>query len=190
MIENSNICMKGEIIDRIYDTKGNLIEERKGENLVVNSFLDLIACLLKNTDGFEGIQYWAIGSGDDSWDLMDSIPSPTLGDTKLEYYDPTTGITKNTEIGRVAISNDEITFLNDDFSTATGVTHILQIKHTFDENTCNGPWREFGIFGGNATSSPDSGYMINHRTHALLTKSSEMIVDRIMRFTLSLGQIN
>lgn len=183
MIENSSICMKGKIIDKIYDTKGNLLEVREGENLVVTSFLDLVACLLKNEDGYKGIKYWAIGRGDDSWDT-DGTPSPTLGDKALMWNG------NSTEIGRVEIADDEITFLNDDFSTATGITHILQIKHTFAETDFpNTNWREFGIFGGDATEAQDSGIMINHRTHAVLAKTDEMIVERIMRFTLSLGQI-
>ena len=65
-------------------------------------------------------------------------------------------------------------------------TNILQIKHTFGVNDCNGTWREFGIFGGNATTTANSGLLINKRHHAVITKTDEMTIERTMRFTLSL----
>ena len=174
MNETTDLKMRGEIIDKIYDKEGNLIEERKGENLVVTSFLTLIACLMKNEQLYSGIQYWAIGQGNSSWDEV--LPSPTLGDTQLV-----------SEIGRVALDPSDITYVDENFDESPIPTNILQIQHTFDENTLNGSWREFGIFGGNATSALGSGIMINHRNHALLVKTSEMVVQRTMRFTLTLA---
>ena len=41
-----SVHMTGESIDRIYKG-GVLVEERVGHNLVVNSFLNLVMCLLK-----------------------------------------------------------------------------------------------------------------------------------------------
>lgn len=168
------ICthMTGEHIDRVY-RNGVLIDERHGYNLVVNSFLWLVMCLLKGQEDFKGIQYWAIGSGIDSWDS--DIPAPELSATRLTH-----------EIGRQPITKDEITFLNSDYSETEVPTNIIQIRHLFTENDCNGVWREFGLFGGNATASPNSGIMVNKRHHAILTKTEEMTVERIMRFTLSL----
>ena len=91
------------------------------------------------------------------------------------------------EIGRVPISASEITFLNADLSVSSVPTNILQIKHTFGPSDCNGKWREFGLFGGNATGSANTGIMVNKRHHGLITKTSEMSIERTMRFTLNLA---
>lgn len=167
------IKMTGQITDRIFKN-GVLVEERVGHNLVVNTALNLIMALLKRQSGYSGIQYWAVGSGASSWDS--GLPSPTAGDTRL-----------TAEIGRVAISPSEIVFLNGNLQVSSTPTNIIQITHTFGVNDCNGKWREFGIFGGNATASANSGIMINKRNHEVITKTSEMTVERVMRFTLSLA---
>lgn len=168
----SGVKMTGESIDRIYKN-GVLVEERKGHNLVVNSFLKLVMCLLKQQSGYSGIQYWAVGSGASTWDS--STPNPTLDETRL-----------TAEIGRVALSASDLVFLDSSYAVSSTPTNILQISHTFGTTDCNGVWREFGIFGGNATETLNSGIMVNKRHHSVLTKTSDMTVERIMRFTLSL----
>ena len=170
--EGHQVHMTGEIIDRIHYADGH-IEERVGHNLVVNSFLNLVMSLLKDQAGYKGIQYWAVGSGASSWD--GSMPNPDIKSTKL-----------TAELGRVAIGAGEIKFLNSDYNEVSTPTNILQISHTFGPSDCNGVWREFGIFGGNATTAKDSGIMINKRHHAVITKTEEMTIERIMRFTLNL----
>ena len=167
-----NVHMTGQITDRIFKN-GELVEEIVGNNLVVNSFLNLVMCLLKQQSGYAGIQYWAVGSGADTWDI--TMPTPSLDSTKL-----------TSEIGRVAILPSEVSFLNNSHQEVSTPTNILQIKHTFGANECNGVWREFGIFGGNATNEANSGVMINRRHHAVITKTEEMTIERTMRFTLSL----
>lgn len=170
--EGHQVHMTGEIIDRIHYKDGR-VEERVGHNLVVNNFLNLVMSLLKGQAGYKGIQYWAVGSGASSWD--GSMPNPDIKSTKL-----------TAELGRVAIGAGEIKFLNSDYNEVSTPTNILQISHTFGPSDCNGVWREFGIFGGNATTAKDSGIMINKRHHAVITKTEEMTIERIMRFTLNL----
>lgn len=168
----SGVHMTGQSIDRIYK-KGVLVEELVGHNLIVNSFLNLVMCLLKQESGYKGLQYWAVGSGASSWDS--NMPTPEIGETRL-----------TSEIGRVAISPSDIKFLDSGYNEVSNPTNILQVSHTFGANDCNGTWREFGIFGGNATATSNSGIMINKRHHAVITKTDEMAIERIMRFTLSL----
>lgn len=171
--DSANFSMSGETIDRIYNSKGELVQEIHSHNLVVNSFTHLITSLLKNRTGFEGVQYWAVGSGDDSWD--DLLPNPDRDDTRLM-----------SEIGRVPISSDEIHFIDPDLEITTTPTNKIQIVHTFGYNDCNGIWREFGIFGGNATETENSGIMINKRHHEIITKTTDMMVERTLRFTFNL----
>lgn len=170
--DGHDVHMTGEIIDRIHYADGR-VEERVGHNLVVNNFLNLVMSLLKQQSGYKGIQYWAVGSGASSWD--GSMPNPDINSTKL-----------TAELGRVAIGAGEIKFLNSDYNEVSTPTNILQISHTFGPSDCNGVWREFGIFGGNATTAKDSGIMINKRHHAVITKTEEMTIERTMRFTLNL----
>lgn len=169
----SGVNMTGEITDRIFKN-GVLVEERHGHNLVVNSFLRLVMCLLKNQSGYTGIQYWAVGSGAASWDS--NMPTPDINATQL-----------TAELGRVAIPASEIVFLDSNYDETSTPTNIIQVKHVFGTADCNGVWREFGLFGGNATSNANSGILINKRHHAVLTKTNEMTVERTMRFTLSLA---
>ena len=170
--DGHDVHMTGEVIDRIHYADGR-VEERVGHNIVVNSFLPLVMSLLKQQSGYKGIQYWAVGSGASSWDS--SLPSPDINATKL-----------TAELGRVAITSGEIKFLTSGYEETGTPTNILQITHTFGPSDCNGVWREFGIFGGNATTAKDSGIMINKRHHAVITKTEEMTIERIMRFTLNL----
>lgn len=164
--------MTGEIIDRIHFADGH-VEERVGHNLVVNTFLNLVMCLLKQQSGYKGVQYWAVGSGASSWDS--NMPNPELTASRL-----------TAELGRKAISASDIKFLDSSYNEVSTPTNIIQISCTFGPSECNGVWREFGIFGGNATTSANSGVMINKRHHAVITKTEEMTIERIMRFTLNL----
>lgn len=166
------VRMTGESIDRIYKN-GKLVDEIVSHNLVVNTFLNLVMCLMKQQNGYSGLQYWAVGSGSASWDT--SPVTPDINATRL-----------TSEIGRVPLSSDCFSFLNSDYEVTNTPSNILQVKRVFSETECNGVWREFGIFGGNATASANSGIMINKRHHGVITKTSEMQVERIMRFVLNL----
>lgn len=170
--EPVQVKMVGEITDKIY-RNGELIEERVSHNIIVNSFMKLVMAMLKGNMGYNGVQYWAIGSGQQAWD--NSPVEPEINAVRL-----------TTEIGRVAIPSAEITFLDASGVASSTPTNIIQIKHTFGPNDCNGKWREFGLFGGNATQSPNSGVMINKKHHSVITKTSDISIERTMKFTLSL----
>lgn len=170
--DGHNVHMTGHIVDRIYKN-GELIDVVEGHNLVVNSFLKLVMALCKGQSGYGGISYWAIGSGATSWDT--SMPDPEINASRL-----------TAEIGRVPISASDIKFLTADLVETSSPTNILQIKHTFGPSDCNGKWREFGLFGGNASGTANSGIMINKRHHSVITKTNEMSIERTMTFTLNL----
>lgn len=166
------VHMMGESIDRIYKN-GVLIDEIHSHNIVVNTFLNLVMCLMKQQSGYGGLQYWAVGSGSSSWDT--TSVTPDINAKRLTQ-----------EIGRVKLSESNFSFLNGNFQPTSTPSNILQIKRVFNETECNGAWREFGIFGGNATSVANSGIMVNKRHHAVITKTNEMQVERVMRFVLNL----
>lgn len=168
----TGLKMTGQITDRIYKN-GVLIEERVGHNIIVNSFLKLVMALCKGDSSYKGIQYWAIGSGETTWDSY--TPEPEINATRLTR-----------ELGRVEILPSDIVFLDQAGTIVSSPSNIIQIAHVFGPYDCNGEWREFGIFGGDATSVANSGVMINKKHHALITKTSEMSVERTMKFTLNL----
>lgn len=172
----SVVTMTGHITDKIYKN-GILVDVLEGHNIVVNQFIKLAMSLVKGEPGFNGATYWAVGSGEAGWDT--SMPEPTVHENIL-----------TSEIGRVALDPSDITFLNVDLSESEVPTNILQIKHMFGADDCNGKWREFGIFGGNATSDINSGYMIDKKHHALVTKTSDMTIERTLRFSISLATNN
>lgn len=138
-------------------------------NTVVDDCSRLIASLMKGQVGYKGITYWAVGSGAGTWDNANP-PAPTVGDTKLfkETY-------------RKAINPSDITFLDSNGKPTTSVTNKLQIKVVFTESEANGELREFGLFGGNATATKNSGIMINRKTHGLIYKTSGMRLERTIR---------
>lgn len=108
----------------------------------------------------------------DSWD--NNPVNATENDVKLVN-----------EIGRKIIPAGSIKFVDGNGNVTTSVTNRIEISLLFSENDVNGKWREFGIFGGNATGTKDSGIMINHKVHDILTKTSNMTVERKIRFTFN-----
>lgn len=167
------VHMTGHIVDRIFDKDGNLVDVIEGHNLVVNSFLKLVMALAKGESGYGRISYWAVGSGNSSWDS--NTPDPEINATRL-----------TAEIGRVAIAASEIKFLTAEHNESSSPTNIIQIKHMFGPSDCNGKWREFGLFGGNASATTNSGFMVNKRHHGVITKTADMSIERTMTFTLNL----
>ena len=166
------VYMTGHIVDRIFDKDGNLVDVIEGHNLVVNSFLKLVMALVKGESGYGRISYWAVGSGNSSWDS--NTPDPEINATRL-----------TAEIGRVAIAPSEIKFLTAEHNESSSPTNIIQIKHMFGPSDCNGKWREFGLFGGNASATKNSGFMVNKRHHGVITKTEDMSIERTMIFTLN-----
>lgn len=171
-LEKMNRQFIGEYVDTIYHADGR-VEVRESHNTIVNDIGKLIACLFKGQSGYSGLTYWAIGSGSDSWD---NVNPPVAQATD-------TGCVN--ELGRKAIPTSAIKFITESNAETGSVTNRLQITLTFTENECNGVWREFAIFGGNATATRNSGLAINHKNHSIMVKTNTMVVERQIRFTFN-----
>lgn len=161
----------GEFTDTITYADGTK-EVKEGQNLIVNDIGKLIACLFKKQDDYTGLSYWAIGSGQDAWDGKDV--NATVLDSRLEA-----------EHYRKEIPKENIQFLDEFGEPTEEITNRIGITLTFATNEANGKWREFSIFGGNATESPNTGLMINHKIHKILTKDESMTIERQIRFTFN-----
>ena len=156
-----------EIVDRLY--KGEtLLQEIIHENLVVSTCRTLIARLMKGDSG--GITYWAVGTGDASWDV--TLPSPTEADTKLfnELY------RKN------IIAGDKV-YIDATNAVSATPTNRLQVSVTFYEGDFTGTIREMALYGGDATETKDSGFMVNRRIHAKVDKDADTRLERLIRMT-------
>lgn len=160
----------GEIKDIITYEDGTVEETEWGRNLVVDTFNTLLSGMLKG-DITQGIKYWAVGSGLDTWDTTQ--PEPQKTDTKCK-----------TEIYRKILPTPSITYVDTEGNTTAYPTNRLQITLFFDKGQATGKWREFCIFGGDgATSTKDTGLALNHRIHGLIDKTENMTVERVLRFT-------
>src|SRR5262249_15207814 len=65
------------------------------------------------------------------------------------------------------------------------LTQTLTVRSIFKYNESPFVLREFALFGGNASSAPDSGFMLNHQTHAVIDKTKAETLSR--QFLLRLG---
>lgn len=166
------LSVKGEYQDIITHGDGS-VEITESHNLIVDDIYKLIAILLGRRTGYTGLQFWAVGSGQSSWNDS-NIPDPTVGDTRLVN-----------EIGRVQIAS--VYHVNENLEQTLQETNRIAVEVTFGKDDCNGTWREFGIFGGNANANANSGVMINHKTHGAILKTNEMEITRRIIFTFSSG---
>jgi len=152
---------------------GDIVEERQGNNIIVNSASILIARLLKdNSEPDGGITYLAVGTGAVGWNLQNP-PQPTVTQTTLEN-----------EIARKAFTTEDVTFIDPDTGDPTTVpTNVVDYTATFAETEAVGPLVEMGLFGGDASGLLDSGTQINYRTFPVVNKTSSMTLTIIFRIT-------
>jgi len=152
-----NLRMKGEYWDEIYEmcpiTKEPVLVRvtEKITNTIVDSSKQLVASLLAQETGMSTVTYHAFGVGDAAWDTANPIPSPAASATQLV-----------SELGRVPINS--IVFLDGsgDVLPAGQRSLVLRIKTIVDYNDFNGQTiREHALFGGNATTTVNSGIMLN-----------------------------
>ncbi len=170
--DNFSGKITGEVFDYfIYPDGKKVLAREPDHNLIVNTCSVLIASLMKGESGYLGAAYWAVGSGSELWP---NNPPQT----------PLTSATQLTvEVYRKAISPSSIIFLDPLNVESLVPTRKIQITVTFDENEANGPLREFGIFGGLATATPNSGLMINHKIHPLIYKTDVIQLERVLRLS-------
>jgi len=188
--ESVNMGLEGIWWDIVYkkDSRGReeIVYTSKKHNTIMTKVTRLIAGLFKNdTNMPAGIKYHALGTGLIAWDSVVTPPSPPLSNEYLEaeYY--------RQEVLPAYI--DYIDGAGSPFSpTGTpGVDYVVQprvrLKTTFDYGDANGEWiREQAIFGGDATSSLDSGHIINIIRHPRIRKESNIKIDRYIQFNITL----
>lgn len=165
----------GEYQDRLIDSAGKVIWEVPWQsNLIVNGLRNLLAAAIKgDTQQGKPIAFWAVGTGDDSWD---SSPSNLPTDNVRRGF---TQLVKET--GRKAIAPAQIAFVE-------GTFNRLQISTEFKISDIpggspDGKLREFGLIGGASSAAANSGILINHRIHSRIDLQEGFTLQRTLRLT-------
>jgi hypothetical protein len=169
--------LEGYYRDRLCDSQNRTIWDGGWRaNRVVERCNGLLAALMKGEPGFSGILYWAVGEGEAAWDNL--MPSPSGDDREL-----------SNEVARKALSAEEIVFLDENNEAVEEPTSRLQIGTTFTPEELGGdrPLREFGLFGGDATETANSGWMIDYVIHPRIQLSEEMTLTRNLHLTFGIG---
>lgn len=172
MRDNIGLVVTGECKD-IVKVDGKVVDTIVGHNVVVNSSLNLIAGLVGNL--IDNNLYWAIGSGNESWD--DTPVDPQKTEVRL-----------TNEIGRKRLTDANIEFYDGVNRPSNTPTNRLHISTLFEEDECNGEWREFGIFGGDATAVVGSGILIDKKHHGVVTKDANTTIERHLIITFKFGK--
>jgi len=192
--EDGNMIVEGYLHDELFNVKTG---ERKivhnwEKNLIVVGFSKLVATLFKVEAGYSGLLYWGVGQGSFTPGLPAVSPWDTMSPSQRASVSTTAMYKLYSEIARVGslvvsyldVSNNPLTI--GQFIAAGNTTVKLQIEATFG-TSYSGYFREFGIFGGNANGGLNTGLMIDHKAHAVISfniDSNEMVLRRVLRLVL------
>ncbi len=184
MVEN-RISIKGMYRDVLIGPGKHIIYDSGWRsNTIVQQCRVLLAGFMKSDHQASGIQYLAVGQGDDAWDAQWKTTTPPAPDPTAIHlknrFDPPISVPPPSPVqGKEYL---EILYLDDsDKPAATGVvTNSLQIKAVFSPgypapaqfNTY--PLREFGLFGRFGTTD----YMINYVKHPVIYKDASATLVR------------
>jgi hypothetical protein len=166
----------GEYQDRLIDSAGKVIWEVPWQsNLIVNGLRKLLAAAIKgDTQQGKPIAFWAVGTGDDSWDN---------GSSNLPTDDVRRGFTQLVkETGRKAIDSNQITFIDGTFTNRLQISTEFKIAD-IPGGATNWKLREFGIIGGDSSAAANSGILINHRIHSRIDLQDGFTLQRTLRLT-------
>jgi hypothetical protein len=110
-----------------------------------------------------------IGTGLPGWDTTPPVQSYDQSTLEAEYY-------------RLTIPQGEIIFIDPITGSPAGSpTNKLEITVIIGYSAANGTMREFGLFGGTATSTLDTGEMVNWIVHDRIDKTSGFEIQRKVR---------
>lgn len=140
--------------------------------IVSDTLRVLLAALLAEEAGYGGVLYLAVGAGNPTWDTTGTPQPDPDQDTLLD------------ELAREAVT---VVYLDESGAEVAGPTRFLKISATFDIGEANGTWREEALFGGTATSSPDSGLVVGLKNFPALEKPAggeDFAITRTWKLTL------
>ncbi|MBA2669175.1 MAG: hypothetical protein H0U67_02255 [Gemmatimonadetes bacterium] len=170
----------GRYCDTVVDHAGVHHVHPWRSNLVVATCDLLLAALLRRQEGIAGILFWAVGEGEREWDAR--LPSPRTTNTRLAR-----------ELARQALRADQIVYLDPSGNPSEAPTARLEVTAEFAGSDFGAEGtqalREFGLFGGDATEAPDTGFMINQVIHPRIDLGPEDTLLRRLQLTVGGGQV-
>lgn len=136
-----------------------VFESTPQPNTQMDVSIVLTAALFGNAAGHSGILQHAQGRGDPGW----GVTPPVISTSDTTLFD---------ELGRRA--PDSILFLDPFDVVVAGPTNKFRVTTTYLEADFAGETiREQALFGGDATSTIDSGFMVNGIRHSPKFKGSD-----------------
>lgn len=150
------IGLQGQYRDRLIK-RGHVVHDGGWRsNRIVNNCHRLLASLMKGQVNMDGILFLAIGKGLPFWDEV----IPETNETVIKLTD---------EWLRQPVLPENIEFLDQNDLPSDQPTEHLRIIVEFDGEQLleNGyqSLREFGLFGGDANTDANSGFLINYVVH-------------------------
>lgn len=121
-------------------------------NTIAYQAWTLIADLVRGEPELRGLQFCAVGAGNEAWDA--ALPRPDPAASGLA-----------SEVARVALAPERIKRVDGFGRSTTSLTTRLEAEATFETQEPR-ILREFGLFGGDASEAANSGRLVNHVIHA------------------------
>ncbi|MDO8640268.1 MAG: hypothetical protein Q7R33_01890 [Nitrosarchaeum sp.] len=148
---------KGEIVMTMRHANG-LVERREMENVIVDNASLLMAELMKENSGVQGIMTLAVGTGDTGWDLQNP-PIATASQTALFN-----------ELERKTFNST--TYIDSMGVPTITRTNKVMYETVFTAAEAVGALVEMGLFGGTGATAPLGGTMVNFHTFPVWNKSA------------------
>lgn len=171
--------IKGYYRDIFVDNNNQILWDTPWRsNLIVQNCSVLMAALMKRHEAMQGILYWAVGKGLPDWDSN----NPNRISTISKLYN---------EVARQAIATEQIIYINDANKPTENPTNRLEVTMEFkgEDIVSSGSlsFREFGLFGGDATETKESGFLIDHVIHPRIDMTPGLKLIRKLRLTFASG---
>jgi len=162
----------GVFRDVLTDGSGRQVWARDWQhNLIVDGLRKVLAALVKGDAQGSPADFWAVGTGDPSWD-SGSVPPDSSRLTLTQLY---------VETARKPLAAGQITFVGGAFTNRLEVTAAFS---TADIPGGPATWslREFGLVSGGSVAA-NSGVLINHRIHPRIDMQPGFTLQRTLRLT-------
>ena len=170
------IELTGRYQDRLFSSRTEQWQSGWRSNRIVADCSVLLAALMKRQEGIEGLLFWAVGAGEEHWD--NEMPSTRPGTTRLTR-----------EVARQRLGPDQVTYLDAAGNSTGDPTSRLEITASFTGADVAQPLREFGLFGGDASSAPGSGFMVDQVIHPRIDLASDDTLRRQLRLSFEGGTL-
>lgn len=155
-----------EIIDKL--------GQKWNKNTIMSINSAILAALYADLVGYNGLTYMALGNGLVVWDSQPTIDPVVITDSTLvaEFFRKTL---------------DSVIFLDSGDNPVAFDDTVRKIESSctyLEAEANNQAIREFALFGGNATSTLDSGLISNTIRHREIFKTSTIRLLRRVRYQL------